>query len=441
MRISSTMMVGNYLTQLNKSYENQSKLMEQSDGKSLHRASDNSVNYSKYLRYQNGLTENTQYQTNVKTASSWMSTSDSALVSITDSFSTIKEKATSAANSTNTTSDMTDIAKEMLAQVQEAVSCANTQTGDRYVFSGQSDLVQPFTMSTEKVDRGQSKTLNDTQKTFFSDTDSNNAGTLSQMITLNGSDGNTYYANTVTGKVYTKDFVESGYKDKITAGQTTVADSDAVADIGAITIGNGTDTGNFKNTGEITATGSAWSKTAAIDSKDVTFTFATAKQYVVSYNGDAKYISMVKQNGAVQPTVDTVNVTGQDMFGTDLFDDSASGNSASGSAMLNNMLTVVSKAQSSDHSWMSTDGITLADNAHSTVLTAETKMAARQQAYTDTTTMLTTQNTAITSDVNDVSSTDVAALAVKLMEAQTIYNMSLSVGSKVLPASLSDYLS
>ena len=73
MRISSTMMVGNYLTQLNKSWENQSKLMEQSDGKSLHRASDNSVNYSKYLRYQNGLTENTQYQTNVKTASSWMS--------------------------------------------------------------------------------------------------------------------------------------------------------------------------------------------------------------------------------------------------------------------------------------------------------------------------------------------------------------------------------
>ena len=55
--------------------------------------------------------------------------------------------------------------------------------------------------------------------------------------------------------------------------------------------------------------------------------------------------------------------------------------------------------------------------------------------------MLTTQNTAITSDVNDVSSTDVAALEVKLMEAQTIYNMSLSVGSKVLPASLSDYLS
>ena len=186
MRISSTMMVGNYLTQLNKSWENQSKLMEQSDGKSLHRASDNSVNYAKYVRYQNGINENTQYQSNVKTGISWMKNSDAALVNVTDSFSTIKEKVTAAANSTNNTSDMTDIAKEMLSQIQEAVSSMNTQVGDRYVFSGQSDLVQPFTLSTDKVARGQSKTLNDSQKTFFNGTNatqnpaSNNANTLSQ---------------------------------------------------------------------------------------------------------------------------------------------------------------------------------------------------------------------------------------------------------------------
>ena len=445
MRISSTMMVGNYLTQLNKSYENQSKLMEQSDGKSLHRASDNSVNYSKYLRYQNGLTENTQYQSNVKTASSWMSTSDSALVNITNSFATIKEKATAAANTTNNTSDMTDIAKEMLAQVQETVSSANSQIGDRYVFSGQSDLVQPFTLSTEKVDRGETKTLSDTQKTFFNDTDTNRSSSLSQMLALKDSSGTvSYYLNTTNGKVYTKDFVESGYKDKVTAGQTTVADGDEVATINggaAISIKD-----NFKNTGEIitgtTGKGSDWSTSISVDGTDVTLKFATISQYVASYNGDSKYISMVKQNGASQPTSDTVNVTGQDMFGSDLFDDANSGQTvSSGTAMLNNMLAVEAKAESSDHSWMSTDGLTLADTAHSTVLTAETKLAARQQAYTDTTTMLTTQNTSITSDVNDVSSTDVAALAVKLMEAQTIYNMSLSVGGKVLPASLADYLS
>ena len=446
MRISSTMMVGNYLTQLNKSWENQSKLMEQSDGKSLHRASDNSVNYAKYVRYQNGINENTQYQSNVKTGISWMKNSDAALVNVTDSFSTIKEKVTAAANSTNNTSDMTDLAKEMLSQIQEAVSSMNTQVGDRYVFSGQSDLVQPFTLSTEKVDRGQSKTLNDSQKTFFNGTDttknpvSNDANSLSQMLTLTGSDGNTYYANTTTGDIYTKEFVESGYKDKIAAGQTTVAASDKV---GTLAKGKIDIAANFANTGKIKTdanVGSNWSDTVtATDGTTVTMKFATISQYIATYNGDSKYISMVKQNGSTQPSSDTVNVTGQDVFGSDIFD--AGQTPPSGTAMLNNMLAIEAKAESSDHSWMSTDGMTLADTAHATVLTAETKMAARQQAYTATTSMLTTQNESITSDITDVSSTDVSKLAVQLMEAQTIYNMSLSVGSKILPPSLADYLS
>lgn len=55
--------------------------------------------------------------------------------------------------------------------------------------------------------------------------------------------------------------------------------------------------------------------------------------------------------------------------------------------------------------------------------------------------MLTTQSETITSDINDVSGTDIAELAVKLMEAQTIYNLSLSVGGRILPSSLADYLS
>ena len=54
--------------------------------------------------------------------------------------------------------------------------------------------------------------------------------------------------------------------------------------------------------------------------------------------------------------------------------------------------------------------------------------------------MLTTQNESIVGDITDVSSTDVAYLATKLMEYQTIYSMSLSVGSKILPGSLADYL-
>lgn len=496
-------MVGRYLTQLNDSYENQAKLMEQSDGSSLHRPSDNAVNYSKYLRYQNSLTENTQYQSNVSTAVSWMKTSDSALVNVVDICKTLKEKATAAANDTNNTTDMAAIGKEMMAKIQEIVSEGNAQIGDRYVFSGQSDLIQPFSISEEKFDRGQAKTLNDTQKTFFNDADS--SGSMNQMLTMN--DGtNTYYLNTQTGYFYTKDFVESGYKEKVTAGQTAVDNTkDAAGSIGTaatmdanqqaffgvadMTYVGSTTSGYYYNaaskkyytkdfvengyTAKVTAgqttvadgdasktpltvseffnsngvikTGTdGKAKSAEVtlaDGSKKTMNFTTVSQQIVTYSGDSKYISMVKQNGAVQPASDSVNLTGQDVFGSDIFDDANSGNKATGSAMLNNLLTLQAKTASGDTKWVSTDGLTVADAAHADVLNSQTKMAARQQAYTDVTTMLETQNTAIKSDVNNVSGTDIAALAVQLMTAKTIYNMSLSVGSKILPQSLADYLS
>lgn len=501
MRISSTMMVGNYLTQLNNSYENQTKLMEQSDGSSLHRASDNSIGYSKYLHYQNSLAENGQYQSNVSSAVSWMKTSDSALVNVTDICKTLKEKVTAAANDTNNTSDMAAIGKEMMAKIQEIVADGNAQVGERYVFSGQSDLIQPFTMSEETFDRGVAKTLNDTQKSFFNDADS--SGSMSQMLTMN--DGtNTYYLNTQTGYFYTKDFVESGYKEKVTGGQTVVDNTkDAAGSIGT-NAAMGADQQTFFGPTEMTYVGTAASgyyydktskayyskafveggytgcghtpvtaadasktpltvseffnsngvvktdaagkaKTANVtlaDGTAKTFSFTTVKQQIVSYNGDNKYISMVKQNGAVQPEADSVNLTGQDVFGSDIFDDANSGSThPTGAAMINNLLTLQAKTAAGDTHWVSSDGLTIADTAHSDVVKSETKMAARQQAYTDVSSMLDTQSLAITSDVNDVSGTDVAALAVQLMTARTIYNMSLSIGSKILPPSLADYLS
>ncbi len=434
MRISSTQMVSNYLKQLNNSYNNQTKLMEQSDGSKLHRPSDDSVGYSKYLRYQISDNENSQYQSNVKTAISWMENSDSAMINMKDILTTINGKAQAAANETNTTSDLQSIAKEVYAELQELVSLGNTQVGDRYLFAGQSDTTEPFTLSTTKVQRGETYTLSEKQSGFFSDADT--SGSLTQLLKLDGSDGSSYYLNTTNGNVYTEDFVKTGYADKISAGQTTVADGDKVG-----TIIFGSVSTYFENTGKINSTGEGTRFSINVDGTDVDLTFATVEQQIVSYEGDFKYISMVKQNGSVDPTADTVNATGKDLFGTDIFDDANSGNTASGSAALNNLLAMYEKLDTGDNHWMGEQGVTIASQAHSIVINAETKMAARQNVYSEVSSMLTTQSETITSDINDVSGTDIAELAVKLMEAQTIYNLSLSVGGRILPSSLADYLS
>ena len=445
MRISSTMMSNNYLKQLNGTYEQYSKLMEQADGSKLHRASDNAVGYSKYLRYQNNQISNEQYQSNVSTAASWMKNADAALVNVTDLLQTFKAKVEQGSNSTNNESDMKDIAKELLANVQEQVADLNTQIGDRFLFAGQKDTTMPFEISADKMNRGDTFTLDEKQSAFFSGATGwgEENTTVKQMLKLKGDDGNSYYMNVNTGDVYTEDFVKNGYKNEDKFDPAT----QAVCNITSGTAGTAQAynvSENFDQYGVIkegaagSGVGTDYKKKITVDGKDVNLTLSTTKQYIVKYAGDDKYISMVKKNGGVDKATDTVNVTGQDINGCDLFD--VGNDPHSGTARLNQLLYTVAKMDAADYKWAGEQGMTIADSAHATVLGAQTKMAARQQAYKSSSSMLVTQNESITSDISDVSSTDVAQLATKLMEYQTIYSLSLSVGSKILPGTLADYL-
>lgn len=441
MRISSTMMSNNYLKQLNGTYEQYSKLMEQADGSKLHRASDNAVGYSKYLRYQNNQISNEQYQSNVGTAASWMKNADAALVNVTDLLQTFKAKVEQGSNSTNNESDMKDIAKELLANVQEQVADLNTQIGDRFLFAGQKDTTMPFEISADKMNRGDTFTLDEKQSAFFSGATGwgEENTTVKQMLKLNGDDGNSYYMNVNTGDVYTEDFVKNGYKneDKFDPAKQRVGNITAITDPPtAYKVSDHFDQYGVIKTDKDVGTNAKYNVT--VYGKQVNLKLSTTKQYIVKYAGDDKYISMVKKNGGVDKATDTVNVTGQDINGCDLFD--VGNDPHSGTARLNQLLYTVAKLDGADYKWAGEQGMTIADSAHATVLGAQTKMAARQQAYNSSSSMLVTQNESITSDISDVSSTDVAQLATKLMEYQTIYSLSLSVGSKILPGTLADYL-
>ena len=446
-RISSNYMVQRYQKDLNELDYTKSKLMEQGDGKKLHRPSDNSVDYSRYLRYNVSEGENNRYQDSVKAGISWMNSTQTALSGIEDIQKTFKAKTIQGANDDKdeNSGDWPAIAREMKAGIQQIISLGNTQLGDRYIFSGQADLRQPFSISDENVPRhrGLAKTLDDRQAAFFNDaSNTDSANFLHQMLSLDGSDGKSYYLNTLTGDIYTKEFVQEGYKDVIASGRSTVSSADRV---GNITTGTNFIKDNFKNTGEIIddpaaspGLGANWSDTAAV--AGVTLKFSTVRQQIVSYNGDFRYISMVKENGSTEPTADTVNKTGLDIFGRDLFDDKNSGNEPSGTAMVNSMLTVYAKTNSADPHWLSSDGISLADAANQVTLQAHTETGARTQLYKNMTDILTDHGENITRDITNVSSTDVAELAMKMMQQQTVMSMSLSMGARILPLSLVDYL-
>ena len=451
-RISSNYSVQRYQRDLNALDYTKTRLMEQGDGSKLHRPSDDSVGYSRYLRYSVSEGENDRYQDSVKAGVSWMNSTESSLSAIEDIQKTFKAKTLQAANDDKDEKggDWPAIAREMKAGIEQIVSLGNTQLGDRYIFGGQADLREPFQISNpnDPKSRGVAKTLDDRQANFFKDVgDNDSADFLHQMLSLEGGDGNTYYMNTLNGKVYTKEFVQEGYKNMISKGYKTEAEAIAagettfVGNVAGVTKGSGFIKDNFKNTGELsTAAGKGvnWSNNTAVSG--VTLKFSTVRQQLVTYSGDMRYISMVKQNGSTEPTADTVNKTGADVFGRDLFDDKNSGNEPSGTAMLNNMLTVHAKTQACDSHWLSSDGVTLADVANQVTLQAHTETGARSHLYTDMKEVLTNYKENITRDITDGSSTDVAELAMKMMQQQTIMSMSLAMGSRILPLSLVDYL-
>lgn len=442
------------MTQLNRNYDSQSKLLEQGDGAKLHRPSDNAIGYSKYLRFSSSYGENDQYQYNIKTAVSWMKNTDSALVDMSDAMKTVVEKANQA-QGTNTASDMQAIASEMLVMVQQCVSDANIQVNGRYLFSGQADLIQPYVMSNDKYERGLTKTFDDKQADFFND--ASKSGDITQMLTLEDESGTVYYLNTKTGDFYTKDFVDEGYKDKTAhdqkhvnpaadrAGTIAVFTPPATESVSSFFDSRGVLLGSLEPTPtepEITATFN--------DGSSVTLKFATVKQFIVTYQGDKKQFSMVKENGAAQPATDTVNAGGIDIAGSSIFDNKDSGINEydvngeycgySGANAFNDLLTVVAMCERDDSTWMSSDSKTLANNSFNTVNIAQTVVAARQQVYSDCEEMLATQSETILEDITNVYATDVAKLAVDLMTAQTLYNLSLSFGSRVIPPTLADYL-
>lgn len=445
MRIGSLQMVSRYQKQLNTAAEEQAKLMEQSDGQSLHRPSDDPVRYSNWLRYSTEQNENEQYQKNVDAGKSWMQRTDGAVSGMADIFKTLKEKTIQAAQSPHQDTDMDAIAKDMTAKLHEIVSLGNSQQGDRYIFSGQSDLTQPFLLTEKTVKRGVPKTLDDQQSKFFSNT--NVSGRMKQMITLQGDDKNEYYLDTKTGDIYSYDFMKDGYKKKVAAGQTEV---NPAADRAGTLGGAFNVSDNFLNTGQIkdastnppaaAGKGAGWSQSITVNGQTVNLKLKTIDQQIVKYQGDFKQISMVKKNGAVEPTADTVNATAKEIFGEDIFDDEKSGNTYSGTAAINDMLTVAAKVDSSDVNWLISDGVTLADESHNNVVISQDHIAARHNVYKGMADILDDYAVSIKQDISDTNSTDVAKLAVQLMQASAIYNMSLSVGSRILPPTLTDYL-
>jgi len=150
MRIADNMQTYSFLRSLNKSQQRENSIQEQlSDGKTIHRPSDDPIKAVRSLRYNTSSSTNTQYTRNLQDAQSWMNSTDGAMSSLSSIMIKANELVISA-DDTKTPDELATIGKQIDEMVNQIVQIGNTKVGSRYIFGGQNDSTAPFTRITVK---------------------------------------------------------------------------------------------------------------------------------------------------------------------------------------------------------------------------------------------------------------------------------------------------
>jgi len=150
----------------------------------------------------------------------------------------------------------------------------------------------------------------------------------------------------------------------------------------------------------------------------------------ITYKGDGGKISITIQPGLVAPDQDSVNLTGLELFGDS-------------KEILNHLIEIKNHLQSGtqeDQAWLSKIGLDYIDKDHSSILQAQTQLGTRMASYEMAESMMENQNTIITGDVAANEDLDIPRAIIDFKNSENVYRMALSVGAKIMPTSLVDFL-
>ena len=157
----------------------------------------------------------------------------------------------------------------------------------------------------------------------------------------------------------------------------------------------------------------------------------------VEYHGDANKISMPLQPGLADPSKDSVNLTGIDIFGAKV---SVSGGDSI--KFLNDLITIRDELLKGnpDLSYLSNTGLANIENGRDTTLRSHTTLGARMATYEMTQSLLEGQNIIITGDVANNEDIDVSKTLIDFTTSENVYKAALAIGARIMPPSLVDFL-
>lgn len=105
-------------------------------GTQLTKPSDNPIGTAQALNLQDGVTQTTQYLSNIDQATTWLNATDSALGSVSSAIQRARELAVQAATDTTSASDRQAIDAEIQQLQQQVLGLAQAKSGSTFLFAG-----------------------------------------------------------------------------------------------------------------------------------------------------------------------------------------------------------------------------------------------------------------------------------------------------------------
>lgn len=147
MRVATRTIYQNINTNLSRVTEQLKVINEQiSSSKRINRPSDDPIGITHTLNLKEILSQIGQYETNIKQGQSWLQSSESAVQSVEDLTVRAKEVANQMSTGTYTASDRQNAAEEVQNILEQLVQLGNTQVNGRYIFGGDRDKTEAFSL-------------------------------------------------------------------------------------------------------------------------------------------------------------------------------------------------------------------------------------------------------------------------------------------------------
>lgn len=149
-RITNSMLVSNYMNNMQRNLGNMSTLQNQlSSGKNIQRASDNPYAAVRVMQLNTEITANKQYNANITDTSNWLDTTDTALGQANNIMKRIKELMIKAGNGAYGEDEVGAIKDEIVEKVKEFGQVLNTSFDGDFIFGGTKSTSKPVSVDAD----------------------------------------------------------------------------------------------------------------------------------------------------------------------------------------------------------------------------------------------------------------------------------------------------